>query len=233
MSDPAPDLLLAHAMPVIHEGGEDPTLVRVSWWPRLDLAWCVHAYVDGELAACSDPAAAHGLWLHLDRSRPRLIELLVTAAGSRGRDPPTARLSKESRALRPSVTLIPPLDAPPDTRLRVVIDAGESRIHPLWGDAASGGFGGVFAVGAFGDDQPAAPGLGRGELGLGPLGYDGQARRLTLEALSPGPHTVSLALAAPDGTLRSAEVLREFVIPDLGPFASRLTVQGRTLSWSV
>ncbi len=233
MSAMTPDLLLAHAMPTVHEAGEDPSLVRVSWWPRLDPAWGVQAYVDGELAACSDSTSTQGLWLHVDRSQPHLIELLVTKLGPDRMAPQTHRLSPDSRALRPHIALMPTHDAPPDTQLRVTIDADEPQPHQLWRDTPPGGFGGAFGVGAFGDDQPTSPGLGRGDLGLGPLGYDGHARRLTLEALTPGPHTLTLALTAPEGTPRSPELTRELVIPDLGPFASRLHAKGPSLSWSI
>ena len=185
----------------VGEGGEHDTLVLISW--RLEAGWAervrVQVVVDGQLAAVADRAGQESLWLVLDRRTPRRVELRAVDAATPEVwwSPPPPDTCNASGEAGDRVSLAVGRDEawPVDTRLAVELDGRRVAAGPLWsgGDPRSG-FGGLFGLGSFGHDAAAGPGLGQGELGLGPLGTDAAAWRYTSPALAAGEsgHTLSL-----------------------------------------
>lgn len=194
---------LALGRSVLTEAGEHDSLVHV-WWRNAPGDGCfVQVYVNGELTEVSDDPAQRDLWLVLDRARAWRIELLAVSADAADElwKPRPELLTQWSPPVidRAEVRVLRDEALPVDTRLSVVL-AGQpvpGSKRPLWSDdTPRSGFGGLFGVGGFGRDAAAGLGLGRGELGFGPLGTDAEAWRWTQTHLPPGEH--ELAVAATD-----------------------------------
>lgn len=157
----------ALARPVRAGAGEAAHLVHVSWELSGE---AVQVYVDGELTEVA-PAAERGCWLLLDRGAVREIELV----GAWWTDAWRERLEA-----RPGLAVALVRDEGLDVESEVVVSAGGQTLAaaPLWpGEAHRSGFGALFGEGGFGWDAATGPGLGLGELGMGPLGADGTAWR--------------------------------------------------------
>ena len=87
-----------------------------------------------------------------------------------------------------------------DTRIGVRSDGVLMDRGPLWpASEHRGGLGALFGLGEFGHDSVTGPGLGVGELGMGPLGTDGTAWRWRRDDLPPGTHTLELSALERDG----------------------------------
>jgi len=186
--------------PVRVAGGEHPTLVELSWRAPQQGERLVQVYVDERLAAVTGDAQVRRLWLHIDRGQPggRRIELLAVTSGSAqlcksmaaqlGGWPTPTRQGVDFAVARAE-------SLPLGSRVSVRVDGEARACESLWpATAHRGGFGSVFGEGGFGMDAATGPGLGAGELGMGPLGSGGAAHRTPLR-LSPGEHLLAGVLS--------------------------------------
>lgn len=184
--------------PVRVAGGDHPTLVELSWRAPQQGERLVQVYVDERLVAVTGDAQARRLWLHIDRGQPggRRIELLAVTPGSapvcrsRSMAAPLGGWPTPTRqGVDFAVTRAESL--PLASRVSVLVDGATRACASLWpATAHRGGFGAVFGEGGFGMDAATGPGLGAGELGMGPLGSGGAAHRTRLR-LSPGEHVLT------------------------------------------
>ena len=184
------------ALPVVGAGAGEALVVEVTWEGgagALDGAGAVQVYVDGELSEVSAEVGRGGVWLVLDGARDHRVELLVV--------PVELAWVSRARALGWwGVSVVREESWPVDAQVVVRVDEEEAARGALWaGDAARSGFGGLFGYGGFGVDAATGPGLGGGELGMGPLGADGDAWAWRGRGLSEGEHEVALAVVGEDG----------------------------------
>jgi len=179
------------------------------------------------------------LWLVVDRTRSHRVELLAVAAG----DPdalwrPRPDLLKSwYPPIKDRVTakLLRDEALPIDTQIAVALDGEDVFRSALWpGDTPRSGFGGLLGLGGFGHDAATGLGLGRGELGFGPLGTDATAWRWQSDRLSPGPHEVTLAANDADGHEVTPPITLPAFTADALPTPARgLAVQPDfTLDWT-
>ncbi|MEM7627281.1 MAG: hypothetical protein AAF333_16920 [Planctomycetota bacterium] len=231
------ELVLGRA--VTTEAGEHEGLVHLWWRVRVGVDDVIQVYVNDELVEVSHDPLAPELWLVLDRSRPQRIELLGVprAAPEAWWRPRPERLARYSPRVsdRTQVRLLRDESLPIDTRVEVrredqLVAAGE-----MWpNDTHRSGFGGLFGVGAFGRDSAAGPGLGRGELGHGPLGTDATAWATAPIPLTPGQN--KLTVHATDTAGR--DITPPFPLPSIAADtlpepASDLTISPDfTLAWT-
>ncbi|MFW5682830.1 MAG: hypothetical protein ACOC1G_07480, partial [Phycisphaeraceae bacterium] len=173
-----------------------PWDVRVSWRASQQGDRVVQVYVDQALAAVTTCSETRALDVLLDPSLRRTVELLAVPKGQAGRDMPHLLASwrrGERHAVRADVLRDEAFDASASLVWR--IDQQTERRDAIWPrDTHRGGFGGLFGLGAFGFDHATGPGLGRGQLGWGPLGTGGEALRIREHAQPAGEHTLSLRL---------------------------------------
>jgi len=228
---------LVLARPVRVDGGDHPSLTEL-WWRAPEQGHrLVQVYVDERLIAVSADTAQRRLWVHIDRgqSGARRVELLAVPCG----EPDTSR--EHPRLLRgwPAVTRAGATLAverdeslPLDTQVRFAIDGESLATQALWPPHAHrGGFGAVFGEGGFGHDAATGPGLGIGELGVGPLGTGGATSRLQLR-LHPGPHSLGGTRHTRDGFTMLADQTRTVAaIPD--PAHAMTIDPDFTLRWQV
>lgn len=208
---------------------------------EVELAWSapqqgdrlVQVYVDQRLAAVTSDPAVERVWLVIEPSRRRTIELLATPGADAGRERPwllRSRQLQQRHAVSARVTRDESL--PVGASLRWRIDGGENRDTPVWpGDAHRGGFGGLFGLGGFGFDTVTGLGLGRGELGRGPLGSDGRTLRIADRDAAAGSHTASLAAVDLAGNPLSPEVVDTQTIQRPPEAASGLRFENGVLTW--
>ena len=184
------------ARPVNAPDGQHGRLVHLAWSAPAQGDRLVQFYVNAELAGVSASPTEREAWLVLDTSVHHQIELLavdpVDAATPSsqllaGLDPPTQPMA--------AVGLLRDMRLPIDAQLSISLDEQIPVSTPLFSiDTPRGGFGAVFGEGGFGYDASTGPGLGLGQLGYGPLGTDGDLLRWQDATLSPGTHTLQLAL---------------------------------------
>ena len=210
-------------------------LVHLSWSAPQQGARLVQWYVNGVWAGVSASPGDREAWLLVDAGGHQQIELLAvdpadaatpSPALLAGVDPPTAPAAS-ALVLRDNAL-------PIDAWLSVAVDGGEPQRTPLFAaDAPRGGFGAVFGEGGFGYDASTGPGLGRGQLGDGPLGTDGDALGWRDDTLPTGAHQLRLALQTPVGDPLSAERTMDFTITRLPdpPTAVTLTADF-LLTWT-
>lgn len=189
---------------VLTDTGEHDALVHVWWRIVATEDRMVQVYVNDELVDVTDDPAQRDAWLIVDRARTNRIELLavsMTNGGAVGEARADMLGGWSPRVVdRAEVALLRDEALPVDTRIAVSVDGAVVADRPLWpGDVPRSGFGGLFGVGGFGRDAASAPGLGRGELGHGPLGIDATAWRWSQAHLPPGPHTLALTAQHRDG----------------------------------
>ncbi|MFI4860970.1 MAG: hypothetical protein ACIAXF_09850 [Phycisphaerales bacterium JB063] len=159
----------------------------------------VQVYANERLHAVTLDPSHRELWLVFPPGRPVRLTLCAVDRSEawvpRGADP-DAQAPRDGVA----VEVLRDPSVPVGARLCVTVDDGEAECAPLFGAGVGrSGFGGVFGFGGFGMDAAACPGLGLGELGLGPLGADGEAWRWCRDDLSAGPHQLGLALSDSTG----------------------------------
>jgi len=223
---------------VMQDHGEHDGLVHLWWRDRSAAERLVQVYVNGELADVIADPQQRELWLIIDRSRPHRIELLAVPA-----DEPDAlwqarpdRLSSWDPPIQSSAEALVLRDEslPVDTKIEVAVDGETVAVGNLWpGDAARSGFGGWFGLGDFGQDAASGLGLGRGELGLGPLGRDGTAWRWSDPTLKPGPHVVTLTAKSVEGRRVSPPAHLPVAVDALPPAAALLASPNDfTLAWT-
>lgn len=195
LNEPTQDVFeLVLARPVATGAGEHGSLAHLWWSAPQQASRLVQVYVDRELTDVSTHPDQREMWLVLDRSAPRRIELLAVPPGDVWAEQPEA-LGGWDPAITGEVTLGVLRDEalPVDTRLTVSVDGVDTDHGQVWPPSEHrGGFGGLFGVGGFGHDAATGPGLGRGELGWGPLGTDGRAWRWRGGDLQTGIHNIDL-----------------------------------------
>lgn len=194
---------LTLARPVSTQAGEHAALVHL-WWRAAQQGDClVQVYVDGALADVTPDPAQREMWLMCERTKAHTIELLAiprpSDADLEEYDPWQAHPSLLRSWSPPftqhaSLALMREAQLPVDTVVRVDVDGQKLDAGPLWdGSAHRGGAGALFGVGEFGRDEATGPGLGGGELGMGPLGADGSTWRWRRDTLSPGEHSIDVS----------------------------------------
>lgn len=227
-----------HARPAHTITGEHPSLVHLRWSaPAARLGDRVtQVYVDGVLAAVSSTPSQRELWLVIDRSRPRRIELLAVAASpGDARWKPCPRDLRSWPELKSVVSLTIARDArlPVDARVGVAIDGRSAAWAPIWPTREHrAGFGALFGVGRHGYDDATAPGLGRGELGAAPLGDDGATLRARFDA-DAGSHDATVnARTAAGAALTGAAQLAGVLTAQLPAAPKCVSLDGDfTLRW--
>lgn len=238
LSNPQEVFASVLARPAHTIAGEHASLVHV-WWSVAPMRIgdrVVQAYVDGVLTAVSLTPAQHEIWLVIDRSRPRRIELLAvpaTPGDARWRAYPSDLRSWPD--LKSAVSLAITRDArlPVDARVGVALDGGEAIASPVWpAHEHRAGFGALLGVGGFGHDDATAPGLGRGELGAAPLGDEGRAFRARFDA-DAGSHGVAVSAHSNAGSsLSDTAELTNLVTSQLPPAARSVSIDAHfTLRW--
>lgn len=224
---------------VVDSSGQHEALVHLRWWTDAAAEALVQVYVNDELLEATDDPAQRECWLVLDRTVNSRVELLAVAAADREtvHTPRPELLDGWSPRVRDRlpVGLLRDESLAVDSRIVVTLDGVEVAEGELWpGDVGRSGFGGLFGVGGFGHDAASGLGLGRGELGLGPLGTDGGAWRWKSDAVPPGPHDVTLTARDPGGSpLAPPLVLPTFhadAVP--APAGSLAILPDFTLTWS-
>ncbi|MCE9590162.1 MAG: hypothetical protein K8S99_06525 [Planctomycetes bacterium] len=207
------------ARPVVTPSGEHPSLVHL-WWRATDQGdRVVQVYIDGSLAATTLDPSQREMWLTCNRSAARRIELLALPAtdGDATRQPrpdllrswtPSAVTEINARVLRDD-------SLPVATRVSVSLDGSRVAEAAMWG----------------GDD--AGPGLGMGELGMGPLGVDGESLGWRIGQLARGDHDVGLAATDPRGIAVAAPSALSAAVDPLPAAATAVSVnQNFVLSWT-
>ena len=226
------------ARPVSTATGEHASLVHLAWSAPQQGQRLVQVYVDGQIVEVTADPMQREMWLLLDRSQARRIELLAVPPDEI-HTPRPHLLSNWDPAVTSQATLhiVRDESLPVDTRLEVSIDNEPVDRGPMWpADEHRGGFGGLFGLGEFGRDALTGPGLGMGELGMGPLGSEGTAWRWSRGDLSPSPVGHDLAVTATDHTGRAVAVpvtvddIRIDALPDA---AATFTIDPNfTLNWT-
>lgn len=202
------------ARPVAASAVQHGRLVHVMWVAPAQGDRLVQLYVDGQWAGVSASSAHREAWLVLDSHHPHVIELLAVDVRD-GVTPMHQHLAGMHPAIAPagSATVMRDLALPVDARVSAAVDASSPVKTALFAaDSPRGGFGAVFGEGGFGYDTSIGPGLGRGALGYGPLGSDGDALRWRDAALHDGSHTLELSLQDAAGQLLSPALTLDFTI---------------------
>ncbi|MEX1017514.1 MAG: hypothetical protein WDZ31_12295 [Phycisphaeraceae bacterium] len=196
---------LTLARPATHAQGDDAMQVHLWWRAPQQGDRLVQVYVDGALYDVTAWPAQRAMWLLLDRTRAHRIELLAVDPAAEGGDVWRARpeLLRTWSPTVPDVAAVTVLrneTLPVTAELGLAVDDGPATVTPLWpADVARGGFGALFGEGGFGSDAATGPGLGEGELGVGPLGADGVAWHWRHTHLPDGTRTLALNLHDPTG----------------------------------
>ena len=227
------------ARPAVTAAGQHGSLVHLWWSAPTQGDRVVQIYLDSQLIDVTARPTQRQAWLMIDRTRPSRIELLAVDPA----DPDDAwrpmpdLLTHWDPAVvsNATVTVIRDEKLPVDTRLVVSIDGVESDRGAIWpADEHRGGFGALFALGEFGRDAVTGPGLGAGELGMGPLGSEGTAWRWQRNDLPP-PGSFSIETRAVDHTGRQVALpvtIDDVAIDALPTAAEALTIDdGFTLQW--
>lgn len=195
---------LVLARPMIGTTGDDPALVHLWWRAPQQGERLVQVYVDDELYDVTAHTQQRAMWLLLNRTQPHRIELLAVdpAAVSDVWQPQPTLLGQWSPPVRDvaAVSVLRDEALPVDAQLAIEVDGQAAANVPLWpGDEPRGGFGALFGQGGFGADAATGPGLGEGELGVGPLGADGTALHWRRPNLPDGERQLALNLLHRDG----------------------------------
>lgn len=217
---------------------EHDGLVHLWWREDSTRDRLVQAYVNGDLVDATAQPSQRELWLLIDRSRPNRIELRSVPADAS--DALWIAPSDRVEYWTPPVTnlaealVIRDESLPIDTQIEVAVDGRVVATGELWpGEVPRRGFGGLFGLGDFGQDAVSGWGLGRGELGFGPLGTDAAAWRWRDPDLSPGPHTITLTAKDLNGQKRSLQTALPLVVDALPDAALSLTAEPDfTLTWT-
>lgn len=195
----------------------------------------VQVYINDALHTATLDPAQRELWLVLPPGRPHRIHLFaVEPADALTPRPDPHGSGADGPADIAGVTLLRDPAAPVGSVVGVAVDDGPVERAPLFGDGASRiGFGSVFGEGGFGFDAATGPGLGRGELGLGPLGGDGEAWRWRRDDLADGPHTLTLTHTDDAGRELAPAVTAGIEVGRLPPTPTLVLLDADlTLSWS-
>ncbi|MCC7145156.1 MAG: hypothetical protein IT443_01785 [Phycisphaeraceae bacterium] len=228
---------LVLARPVREGAGEHMGMAHLWWRAPQQGNRLVQVYVDGRLYDVSSDPQERQMWLTCPRQEAHRIELLAVPADRAdlwGREHP-----RELRGWSPAWVTEARLDLirderlPVDSRMVVRVDGRESDEGLLWaGDENRGGFGLLFGLGAFGHDAAGGLGLGLGELGMGPLGVDGQAWHWRRTDLAGGGHALEVVAQDAGGYAASRTLASEEVIDTwLGGAQEVWMKEDFTLAW--
>lgn len=185
---------LVLARPVMTHTGQHPKLVHLWWRAPMQGDRLVQVYINDALYDVTLDTAIREMFLVMDRTRQNRIELLAIPA-----DDPQAIWRPQPGLLmawQPAVNSVASIDLvrdiglPVETRLLLDVDATAIDHGPMWPTTETRS--------VPGDDDATGLGLGFGELGTGPLGFDGTAWRWRRDDLDAGEH--SLRLLAIDHT---------------------------------
>lgn len=198
------ELVLARA--VLTPAGEHPRIVHLWWRAPLQNNRLVQVYVDEKLYDVTSDATTREVYLDLDRTQQHRIELLAISA-----DDPDAVWRPQPGLLESwhpkvsstvNINLVRDETLPVDTQLMISLDGDETEYGSIWppSEARAGSLSeaGITYGGAFG------LGLGIGELGSGPLGYDGTAWQWFRDDLSAGNHNAQITAMDQAGSPVSA-----------------------------
>ena len=205
---------LVLARPVLNQHERRTGLVHLWWRAPQQGHRLTQVYADDQLLAVTTHPRQREMLLTLDRARPTRIELLAVDADELDAAL-TARpdlLGGWTPAVHDSADVALLRDESLPIGTRVTVRAGGALVaeSAMW-DAADhrGGHGALFGLGGFGADDATGLGLGRGELGAGPLGTDTTlwrwrgrdippgADELTVQAHDSKGHPLTPALSVP------------------------------------
>ncbi|MEM1027541.1 MAG: hypothetical protein AAGJ38_05615 [Planctomycetota bacterium] len=224
---------------VVHEAGEHDSLVNLWWRDNTPEPSLVQVYVNGQLTTTTTSPDQRELWLIVNRSRQNRIELLKVNAEHA--DPLLEARPDRLRTWNPPISdgvearVLRDESLPVDAKIEVAVDRQAVASGELWpNDTPRSGFGGLFGLGGFGQDTASGLGLGRGELGFGPLGTDGTAWQWHTRDLPPGSHSVTLTATDQTGQATSPPLtLDEFQVEALPRPATPLNMRSDfTLAWT-
>jgi hypothetical protein len=192
---------LVLARSVVTPAGEDPCLMHLWWSAPLQGDRLTQVYLDGRLIDVTLTPSQRETWIACDRSVPHRVDLLAVRSDDPEqlwRDHSAALQSlHDTPASRASLTIARDPSLPVDAMLRVSLDDQLVHTSPLWSEHDDrSGLGASLGIASLGSDLPTGPGLGSpvSELGLGPLGNDGQPWRWRSEELTTGSHTLTLTV---------------------------------------
>ncbi|MEM8737672.1 MAG: hypothetical protein AAGG38_04240 [Planctomycetota bacterium] len=208
MTDGYPDLELGSVFGLVlgraveDRYGEHDGLVHVWWRLVSEQEVWVRVYIDGVLTEVVTDPGQRDVWLVTDRTRACHVELCAVAVGETAWSAERWDVRERDRV---GVVMLRDETFAVDARVRVELAGGVKVESAMWpGDAARSGFGGLFGLGGFGRDAASGLGLGRGELGHGPLGIDGEAWRWRSPALPDGAYAVGVSVRDAAGRRVSA-----------------------------
>lgn len=231
------ELVLGRA--VLTEAGEHDSLAHLWWRLSPEADHVVQVYVNDELVDVGQDPTHPELWLILDRSQDQRIELLAVP-----RNTPElwwAPQPKQLNAWSPRtntqtrVRLLREESLPIDTRVVVKRDGQTVAEGDMWPSGTPrSGFGGLFGLGAFGRDSATGLGLGRGELGHGPLGTDAEAWESGPIELLPGENQFTIHTTNAAGQeITSPQSPPPITVDPLPQPASELTISSDfILAWN-
>lgn len=229
---------LVLARPVVTPDGEDPRLVHLTWRAASLAGLAVQVYLDGSLVAlCTDPLQRE-VWLTCDRAVPHRIELLalpLSDVEALHREHPRSLTSwVPSASTEIAARVLRDESLPVDARLMLSLNGSPLADAAMWGAMDSrAGFGALFGEGGFGFDDATAPGLACGELGLAPLGFDGEPLGWRIEQLPPGESVVELSATDARGHPVALPVQRTVQCNPLPPPPSDVEISPNfVLSWT-
>lgn len=204
------------------------------WWSAPEQgSRVVQVYANGRLhEAVTDPAERER-WLLFPAGRSVRIELRAVPIAEAW-VPRVLDTTDATPRDTAEVTLLRDPSVPVGAVVSVAVDDAPAEQALLFGPRdARIGFGAVFGFGGFGYDAVTGPGLGRGALGLGPLGADGEPWRWRRDDLPAGAHGLTLSLANSEGQpLAQAEPV-DIEIETLPPPPMHLFIDDDlTLSWT-
>ncbi len=238
MSQPTQDIFeLVLARPVMTESwssGEHPALVHLWWRTANQGDRLVQIYVDDQWFDVTATPTQHETWLLLDRTQPHRIELLAVSADDFDTAFPALLTSWNPRVTSAiDRQIVRHESLPLNTMAHVELNHASDALTPLWpGHVNRSGFGALFGDGGFGTDAATGPGLGRGQLGFGPLGTDGTALHYHRDHLAAGTHTLAFNAIDPLGRSVTSATTTETIDTDALPsppaqlsFNSDFTIQ--------
>lgn len=226
---------LVLARPAIAGCAEHAHLTHIRWVARQQGRHVVQVYVDGQLAAVTTGCHDRAIWLHVDRARPRTIELLAVDPDTEDATCayPAALATWPDMRRTQTVSLLRDERLPLETLIELRVDGALRVREALWSYRDErGGLGGVLGLGALGVDGSSSPGLGLGMLGLGPCGIDGEAWSACIAAIEPGDHTLTLTATLPSGASVAPPVDLPFTIDAISDGAALVAIEPDfTLTW--
>ena len=218
---------------VARQAVDQPCDISVSWRASQQGDRVVQVYVDQVFTAVTASNEARDIEVLIDPSLRRTVELLAVPPDQAGREMQHL-LASWQRGERHAVTADVLRDEAFDASASLAwrINSQPEHRETLWPrDTHRGGFGGLFGLGAFGFDHATGAGLGRGQLGWGPLGADASALRIRDNAQQAGEHTLSLWLLDDVGRPVASPLEQTQLVTRPAASASHLRIESGLLTW--